>query len=172
MPSQGRFPGHMAAAKWHLAYLIGCSNLSCLLIQTPSSKNENASLAPKMTGRKILFSCHVSSAVMFCQDCSKNDLVLLHSECTDPAYQVLISRGFFDLFSKPAGTCSSCHMAFSKGKSLLMSSGFWSNPLTRKSFILWEMPNLCPGRQRSLALSSLPPPRRPKASAISCKHTC
>ena len=119
----------------------------------------------------LLLSC-LKCGYVFCQDCSKNDLVLLHSECTDPAYQVLISRGFFDLFSKPAGTCSSCHMAFSKGKSLLMSSGFWSNPLTRKSFILWEMPNLCPGRQRSLALSSLPPPRRPKASAISCKHTC
>lgn len=108
---------------------------SILLVDPDSQfqKRKCKSCSKNDWSQNPLFLSCLKCGYVFCQDCSKKDLVLLHRECTDPAYQVLISRGFFDLFSKPAGTCSSCHMAFSKGKSLLMSSGYWSNSLTRKA---------------------------------------
>ena len=159
MLSQGRFPGHMAAAKLHLVYLIGCSNLSCLLTQTPSSKNENASLAQKMIGHKILFSSHVSSAVMcFVKTaarmiwyCYTGSVWTQHIKCSSVGDSLISSQN-------PLVRAALAIWRSQKVNLFLMSSGFWSNPLTRKSFILWEMPHLCPGRQRSLALSSLPPP--------------
>jgi hypothetical protein len=93
--------------------------LRSILLVDPDSqfqKRKCKSCSKNDWSQNPLFLSCLKCGYVFCQDCSKNDLVLLHKECTDPAYQVLISRGFFDLFSKPAGTCSSCHMVFSKGK--------------------------------------------------------
>jgi len=124
----------MAAVRLHLARLIGCSDPSCLLIQTRSSKNENASFAQKMIGRKILFSCHVSNAAMcFVKTaarmiwyCYTRSVQTQHIKCSSVGDSLISSQNPLVLAAL-ATWCSQ------KVKSLLLSSGIWSNLLTRKA---------------------------------------